>query len=110
LAGCVSLESLSLVMVTFIEDDAVENSMHTLPDKDRTHLKSLQLSLMNPDLHRVTNCFMAPGCPLDISGLLRLSVTMAWGHNDHGDITRLLNASAKSLEIFCFSPPLKCEP
>jgi hypothetical protein len=35
---------------------------------------------------------------------------MTMEYHDHGNVTRLLNASAKSLEIFCFSPTLKGEP
>jgi hypothetical protein len=98
------LESLSLVLVKFIKDDALENSTHTLPDEGRTRLKSLRLELLDPAFHFVSNWFMGAACPLNISGLSKLAVTMTTGHYDHGSTTRLLNASAKSLEIFCFSP------
>jgi len=123
-AGCVTLESLSLVLVSFIKDDALENSTHTVPDEDRPRLKSLRsLQLKLPELvfQDVANWFVDVACPLDISGLLKLSVTMTMEyyddpraksleHRDHESVARLLNACAKSLVIFCFSPTFRGEP
>jgi hypothetical protein len=108
--GCVALESLSLEFVSFIRAVPAKESMDNIPDEGRTRLKSLRLTLTDDGFQHIANWFTDPACPLDISGLLKLSATMTLEYYDHGNIAKLLDACAQSLEIFCFSPTFKGEP
>jgi hypothetical protein len=109
-AGCITLESLSLEFVSFIKGVPPKKSTNNTPDNARTRLKSLRLTLPDQGFQDVANWFTDPACPLDISGLLKLSATMTLEYYDHGHVAKLLNACAQSLEIFCFSPTFKGKP
>lgn len=109
-AGCIALESLSLEFVSFIKDVPPKKSTKKIPDNARARLKSLRLTLPDQGYQDVANWFTDPACPLDISGLLKLSATMTLEYYDHGHVAKLLNACAQSLEIFCFSPTFKGKP
>ena len=109
-AGCVALESLSLEFVSFMKGVPQKKSTNNIPDHARTRLKSLRLTLPDQSFQDVANWFMDPACPLDISGVLKLSATMTLEYYDHGHVAKLLDACAQSLQIFCFSPTFKGEP
>ncbi|KDR76423.1 hypothetical protein GALMADRAFT_246763 [Galerina marginata CBS 339.88] len=110
LSGCVALEELSLKFVTFQDEDIQEwidqDPVPLIPigSNQRMKLKSLLLSLADPVFHFFTNWLLSPSCALDLSNLQRLSVSMTMEYHDHGNIGKLLQASATTLEVLCFSP------
>jgi len=109
-ARCITLESLSLEFVSFIKGIPPKKPTNDIPDNARIRLKSLRLTLPDQGLHDVAKWFTDSACPLDISGLLKLSATMTLEYYDHGNVAKLLDTCAQSLEIFCFSPTFKGEP
>ncbi|KAF8970347.1 hypothetical protein BDZ97DRAFT_88776 [Flammula alnicola] len=103
--GCVALKELSLEYVTFAMVDMLESSERRweLPRREkRNKLKTLQLAFSRPSLRFFSAWITSATCNFDLSNLRRLSVSMTVENYDHRDLGKILQASANTLEEFCF--------
>ncbi|KAH9477451.1 hypothetical protein JR316_0009664 [Psilocybe cubensis] len=96
-----SLKNLSLRLVTFKKATGLNGSRDVgkLP-----RLTSLLLMLSDSTFNLFSQWIASQESSLDISDVRKLSVTMTMEYYDHGNVRMLLDATASSLEIFCFSP------
>lgn len=116
LAGCPRLEGLFLEDVTFdgvladssqVQAERAMAMAQMRPSKDavlqgqRRPLKTLRLALSEPALQTFAQWATSLECPLDISTVEHLSVTMIKQYADHGWINALLDECADSLRTFC---------
>lgn len=108
IAECPSLEGLSLISVTFQRD----NMLHA-PDGawkpsamrlERPHLKSLHLSISTEAFRTFTDTLTGSPALLDLSALVKLSVSIFSLRFDYNRLNSFLHAVGNSLELFCFSP------
>ena len=104
---CHALEALSLTSVTFQQE-----SMLRSPEETRAHssqslpprLKSLYLSISNDAFRAFTELLTGSPALLDLSALVRLSVSIFSPRFDYARLHTFLRAVGSSLEVFCFSP------
>lgn len=113
LDGCTALQDLSLELVTFPKQDmdaffAISGTTKTQLER-RARLKSLRLTLSDPLFHFFSTWITTPVCGLDVTNLQRFAASMTMEYYDHGNVNRILQACAKTLEVFCFSPTFQCK-
>ncbi|KAH9477493.1 hypothetical protein JR316_0009710 [Psilocybe cubensis] len=120
LAGCPLLEGLVLEDVTFsgalegggtggetVDWDASAAAQAQRRPRDsvlqsqRRPLKMLRLELAEPAFHAFAQWATNDDCPLDISSVQHMSLTMPKQYSTHGGINALLSECADSLRTFC---------
>jgi hypothetical protein len=113
LDGCSALQDLSLELVSFPKQDrdaffATSRTTQTQRDR-RARLKSLRLTLSDPLFQFFSTWITTSVCGLDVTKLQRFAASMTMEYYDHGNVNRILQACAQTLEVFCFSPTFQCE-
>lgn len=107
LAECRALEALSLTSVTFQQESMLPSPEKTwMPSAQSPlpRLKSLHLSISNDAFRAFTELFTGSPALLDLSTLVRLSMSIFSPRFDYTRLHNFLRTMGRSLEVFCFSP------
>ncbi|KAF9486194.1 hypothetical protein BDN70DRAFT_237970 [Pholiota conissans] len=108
---CSALEELSLELVDFLKQDMDAFFSGTWEPRTmrsrKTELKSLCVTLSDPLFHFISLWITSPVCNLSVASLQRFAASMTMEYYDHGNVDRILQACAATVQIFCFSPTFR---